>query len=253
MLSIRKKRIFLFGYKRQSASLRVLSQELTKLGIRHVRRDSSTTKPPRKYDFIIPWGSIDADSHISSAQNKLETFKKLKEANISIPEFSTEYAKAKEWVDAGYRVLCRTLLRASGGKGIHLVNTVAEIVKAPLYVRYQPKKHEYRVHVYRGRVIDVQQKRKRSGVSAESFNKYLRNYAQGWVFCRQNIVEPELLRDLALSVVSSLGLVLGAVDIIYNPATNQLLVLEVNTAPGIEGETVKKYAEAIIQDYKAQQ
>jgi len=54
---------------------------------------------------------------------------------------------------------------------------------------------------------------------------------------------------VALAAVSALGLDFGAVDIIYNEHENQYYVLEVNTAPGLEGTTVEKYAEAFAKEF----
>jgi D-alanine-D-alanine ligase-like ATP-grasp enzyme len=45
--------------------------------------------------------------------------------------------------------------------------------------------------------------------------------------------------------VSAINLSFGAADIIYSRKKNAAFVLEVNTAPGIEGLTVLDYANAI--------
>jgi D-alanine-D-alanine ligase-like ATP-grasp enzyme len=42
----------------------------------------------------------------------------------------------------------------------------------------------------------------------------------------------------------------GAVDIIYNAKRNECYVLEVNTAPGLEGTTVEKYATKFASELK---
>jgi D-alanine-D-alanine ligase-like ATP-grasp enzyme len=36
----------------------------------------------------------------------------------------------------------------------------------------------------------------------------------------------------------------GAIDIIYNESRDQAYVLEVNTAPGLTGQTIQSYADA---------
>ena len=59
-------------------------------------------------------------------------------------------------------------------------------------------------------------------------------------------MEPTGLRDISRDAVTALGLEFGAVDIIYNDKSKKLFVLEVNTAPGIEGATVTKYKDAIL-------
>jgi D-alanine-D-alanine ligase-like ATP-grasp enzyme len=42
------------------------------------------------------------------------------------------------------------------------------------------------------------------------------------------------------------GIHFGAIDIIYTAATNKARILEVNTAPGIEGKTVDLYSEVFL-------
>ena len=84
------------------------------------------------------------------------------------------------------------------------------------------------------------------------FDGYVRNLANGWVFCRDNVVEPDGLRDAAVSACAALGLDFGAVDIIWNERENKCYVLEVNTAPGLQGTTLENYANAIAAWIKAQ-
>ena len=46
----------------------------------------------------------------------------------------------------------------------------------------------------------------------------------------------------------AVGLKIGAVDIIWNELENKCYVLEINTAPGLEGTTLVKYTEAILKE-----
>ena len=50
---------------------------------------------------------------------------------------------------------------------------------------------------------------------------------------------------MALNAIEDLQLDFGAVDVVVSGYSDNSFVLEVNTAPGIEGTTVKKYVEAI--------
>lgn len=142
--------------------------------------------------------------------------------------------------------MCRRKLNGHSGAGIVVAARVEDIVDAPLYTQYVKKAKEFRVHVAFGQVIDVQAKRKRIDFSGE-VNFAVRNHDNGWVYCRENIEEPADLRDQALRSISALGLDFGAVDIIYNQHYNKCYVLEVNTAPGLEGTSVTKYTEAFVQ------
>lgn len=147
------------------------------------------------------------------------------------------------------RVVARTLTNASEGRGIIIFNKEDPPPDAPLYTEYIPKKKEFRVHVWNQEVIDVSEKRKRKGF-VDNRDTQIRNTANGYVFCRDGVTEPDGLRGVALSAVRALGRSYGAVDIIWNEKRNQCYVLEVNSRPGMEGTTVEKYAEAILRSIK---
>jgi hypothetical protein len=169
--------------------------------------------------------------------------------DVNCPEFTRDRNIAAGWIAAGDSVMCRTLLRASEGRGIVVAETVDQLVAAPLYTRYVKKKQEFRVHVLNGQVIDVQMKRKRRGFEGERDTK-VRNLANGYVFCRDGIVEPATLRDVAIKATASLGYQLGAVDIAYNERNSRLVVLEVNANPGMQGTTLENYANHIVQQFR---
>lgn len=188
------------------------------------------------------------------ASDKLATFNQLKgKDGIRIPEYTTDRTVAQKWLTDGVVVVCRTVLRGHSGAGIVICSGEMDLPQAPLYVQYVKKKKEFRIHVAFGEVIDVQEKRKRSSDSdgeGVSTDYQVRNHQTGWVYCREDISEPESIRSMAVSTVSALGLDFGAVDLLYNEKRNEIYVLECNTAPGLEGTTVKKYAEAFAKALK---
>jgi glutathione synthase/RimK-type ligase-like ATP-grasp enzyme len=215
-------------------------------------------QPSREFKAAINWGNsvhhylgntriINNVQGVSTAGNKLMTFTILDGVEgVTIPEFTNVHNTACEWSEAGIVVVCRTKLRGHSGDGIVLVPANGDIVPAPLYVKYVKKAKEFRVHVAFDEVIDVQEKRKRSGFEGADYQ--VRNHQTGWVYCREDIIEPEGIRDMAIRTVRALGLDFGAVDIIFNSKQNQCYVLEVNTAPGLEGETINKYTDAFIKE-----
>lgn len=168
---------------------------------------------------------------------------------VDCPEFTQSRETAASWIADGSAVFCRKLLRASEGRGIVVAETVEQLVPAPLYTRYVPKKQEFRVHVLNGQVIDTQMKKKRRGFEDER-NTKIRNLANGYVFCRDGITIPETLHSLAISATRVLGYALGAVDIAYNVKNNRLVVLEVNANPGLQGQTLENYANAIVSQLR---
>ena len=184
-----------------------------------------------------------------SGTDKLTQMERFQAANVSIPEFTVDRNVAISWLP-DTSVVCRTLLRGSEGRGIVVAETNEQIVPAPLYTKYFKKKKEFRVHVFNGTIIDVQEKRKRSGV--ENVNHYIRNLTNGYVFCRDAIVRPTGLEDLALRATAALGYTIGAVDIAWNEHYDRLVVFEVNSNPGLQGTTLDNYSNAIIEWYRSQ-
>jgi glutathione synthase/RimK-type ligase-like ATP-grasp enzyme len=188
---------------------------------------------------------------LKSGTDKLTQFRKFHENNVSAPDYTTDRAIAASWLSDGC-VVCRTLLRSSEGKGIVIAETEDQLVSAPLYTKYVKKKKEFRVHVLNGQVIDVTEKRKRSGFDGERDSR-VRNLANGYVFCRDGITEPVGLQELAQGACQALSYTIGAVDVAFNEHHNRCYVLEVNATPGMEGTTLEKYATAIAAWYKEQQ
>jgi glutathione synthase/RimK-type ligase-like ATP-grasp enzyme len=234
--------------------------ELIRKPVRRLYIDDQGTFVGKAKNVLINWGSsalparlltsgrvVNHPTKVARAANKLTTFQRLKEVgSISIPEFTTNYEEAVAWVNDGRVVVCRTKLNGHSGAGIVMAARQEDVVQnCPLYVRYVKKIREYRVHVAFGQVIDVQAKRKRSDFEGE-VNYGIRNHHTGWVYCREDVVEPENLRAQALATVQALELDFGAVDIIYNDHQKTCYVLEVNCAPGLEGTSVENYANAFV-------
>jgi RimK-like ATP-grasp domain len=179
--------------------------------------------------------------------NKIEQFSAFQQANVSCPKAAVTTEGAR---NLNVKTLfARTLINSTGGRGIIEFESSKEVYpRAPLYTEYIPKKAEYRVHVFNGQVIDVQQKKKRREFGAERDTR-IRNLANGYVYTRDGIVPPTGLGDLAINAVNAVGYVYGAVDIIYNEKRNQCYTLEVNSRPGLLGTTLDKYTDALINTF----
>lgn len=248
----KQKRIILIGYKIGSRSLKNLQTQLKEdqnaRRVLRVRRTSLRYRR-RPSDCIVAWGPTNPCPHVDQAQeaakknasNKLLSFRRFAEHNVPVPEWTTDKEVARSW---NKTIVCRTLLCSHSGKGIILVEPNQEIPNAKLYVQYKKKKHEYRVHVFQGKVIDVAQKKRKVG--HENRDNQIRNHANGWVYARDNINPPADINTIALNACAAIGLNSGAVDIIWNEHENKCYVLEINTAPGIEGTTCKNYTNEII-------
>lgn len=103
---------------------------------------------------------------------------------------------------------------------------------------------EFRVHSFLSRSI-------RAGVKAprEGFNNphpWIRSYDAGWQIRYDGVTSQQRHRELAHRATQALGLDFGAVDI-GEKVNGDLVVLEVNRAPGLEGGTVTRYSNAILR------
>lgn len=208
----------------------------------------------RQPTLIINWGSTEpiAESKkvtvlnkpeaVSLAVNKHKTLTTLTSKGVLTVPFTNQVQTATKWVKDGKIVYARTMLKSSQGDGIVVVDSIDKMIDAPLYTLGITKPVEYRVHVLNGRVVDYTQKKRKSGGDA---NQYIRNFNNGWVFCRENVELPDKVMVESILAIRTLGLDFGAVDVLYKDG--MALILEVNTAPGIEGTTLIKYKEELCR------
>jgi len=266
-------RPIIYPYNFGSKSARALSNLLRQRGYRAKRVRPDGNYRPYRNHMIINWGFqhvpeflrnpvtgcgpvVNGFEAVGRASNKLLAFRAMEEAgDVAIPEFTTSTEEAQAWVDGGGIAVCRNILRGHSGAGIGLVgqsiidgdHTGVVPRDVPMYVKYLKKATEYRIHVFNGRVIDIQQKRKRGGMEEGGVNYQIRNHQFGWVYCRGDVAPHQSVLDNAIASVRALGLDFGGVDVIWNDHYEQAHVLEVNTAVGLEGQTVINYANAIQQ------
>lgn len=243
-------------YRRGSRGATSLARGLGGLCL---RIDGTSRYVPRPTDTIINWGSTDIGSvHfargyprrilnlpniVRQASNKLHFFRTMSERGLQniIPEYWENTRDIPDEVFEGDgMVVCRTTLAGHSGEGIVLASSRAELVPAPLYVKYIKKQQEFRVHVGRGQsIISLQRKARR--VDVENPNWQIRNHANGFIYAREGVEAPPPVLDSAIAALDATGLDFGAVDVIWNERHQRAYVLEINTAPGLEGTTVEDY------------
>lgn len=247
------KRIRIFPYKLYSEGARALATALDTICVKHDGRYR-----PRANDLIINWGSstvpnwyqqteieqtLNHPLNVAQAVNKLTTLQLLQRNGVPTPEWTTDYYTALRWWKIGEAIVERHNLKGSKGDGIRIINTdeVDEVTVAPLYTKLIQRAREYRVHVFDGQVIDLQQKKRREGNDSDGTIKNLDN---GWVFVRDDITPPpRSIFDVSIRAVQALGLDFGGVDVLVKDG--QCYVLEVNCAVGLEGSTINSYVNAI--------
>ena len=250
--------MFIYPYRQGSGSVRALRDAL---GARVIRLENSRFRGgPNK--IVINWGNsegseeleksevINKPAAVKLASNKLSFFNHVKDS-VRVPFFTTDFNEAKaEILDKDAIVVVREKLTGHSGEGLVILEDEEDWEmynhsRAKLYVKYVPKFNEYRIHVNAGEVIDIQRKALRNDINREEANWHVRSHANGFIFARNEEEKPpQDVLDQSIAAVVSCGLDFGAVDVVWNKYHGQAFVLEVNTAPGLEGETVETYTRA---------
>lgn len=243
--------MWIYAYNSNSRSAHALAGELGARCIRH--ENSRFIGRPRK--VVINWGSsklpdevhkstvLNGSQRVAHMTNKLKFFELCKKS-FRIPAFTTDQDVAETWRRSGYDVCARTILNGHSAAGLelHRSDDRHPVGPAPLYTKYIPKKHEYRVHCVKldgENATFVQRKARRDGVDV---NWQIRNLENGFVYIVAYEV-PEDVIEQALKAFKKTGLDFGAVDVIWNDKRKRSYVLEINTAPGLEERTAQFYAE----------
>ena len=247
----------LYAYKMGSRSSKIVAESL---GIKRIKHKNSKFRG-RINKTVINWGAnnlpdevkkctvLNNPASVNACADKKMFFECMDDAGYSenLVPYTTNKEEALEWLQEGSTVVCRTLTKANSGRGIIIAEEAAELVDAPLYTKYVPKKYEYRIHLYKNKegnskVFDTQRKARNRDVADDDVNWKIRNYDNGFIFARNeehNI--PPIVMINAAEVFSATGLDFAAVDIIYNERQDKAYILEINTAPGIEGTTLDNY------------
>lgn len=235
-------------YRQGSRSAKALAEALKG----KVLKLEGSSFSPKASDVIINWGNtgevpyddvLNYPNIIKDASNKLNFFEKIKAIHPDIiPPFWTSQAAIP--ADA-YPVVCRTTLAGHSGDGIVIAQIPAEVVAAPLYVKYIKKKEEYRIHLGKTgedvQTIAIQRKVRDPARAVTDWK--VRSHQNGFLFQRQNLNPPGSVLAVARQAFLCSALDFGAVDIVFNEQSGRAYVLEINTAPGLEGQTIQDYAD----------
>lgn len=263
-------------YRQGSKGAKALAEAL---GGKVLLLEGSKFTPKSDNDVVINWGATQSASQtmpnwnalnngftllnnwldIRAASNKLQFFQLMRNAghdNITPRWWATQ----EEIPDDAFPIVCRTELAGHSGAGIVIANTRDELVPAPLYTQYIKKEQEYRIHVGKSYVtlpdhdreplsleeqyvtIAVQRKARSHNVPDHLVNWQVRSHANGFVFVREGVSPPAAVLDAARLALGASGLDFGAIDVIWNSHQERAYVLEINTAPGLEGQTIEDYA-----------
>lgn len=179
--------------------------------------------------------------------DKLQQYKFFQQKGLNGLEFTQDAKVAAEWQKKG-TVVGRKTLTGSSGAGIVLFEPGEQAAHGCLaYTKYVPKKREFRVHVFKDKVVTIVEKRLKKDWDGPH-NPKIRNLANGYIFCQELDLTQDLrqrINVLALAASKVCGSDFRGVDLGYNEKNDNLFIIEVNSAPGIEGSNVGKYVEVI--------
>lgn len=216
------------------------------LGGMRIKRSCSTYLY-KDTDVVINWGSSDnpfpkaLNANIGSVLSKKAFFDRCKYADIT-PRYALDPTAAKA---LGSKLVCRATDKGKDGEGITIWEGDGPLPSAVLYVQFQPKTAEYRVHVGRtkdGEIVIIGQQRKFKPSGGDI-------WAGDSCYFRWNepatglpVVLPEGVRDVAFKTLALFEeITFTGLDIIYDSATGKAFVLEANSAPMMTPKTVECY------------
>lgn len=157
--------------------------------------------------------------------NKYEELVQLQKCGVPTPRFGLDHTKLKG-------VMLGRKFKHARGRDIVLVSQHSQGIKGSnFFTELIHKEREFRLWVFRNRVLGVYMKQLRYPKRDKGPLKNLVwNWKHGYafVFCRN---APEALNQVAVDAIRALDLDFGAVDIVEQD--EKYSVLEVNTAPGV--------------------
>ena len=217
---------------------------------------------PRLDRMFNTFNTVRASSRKPLMQNYFAEF------GVPCLDFTRSLERAQQWAEED-TVVCRTLTRASRGRGIVLAHSPDEIVESGLYTKLFTghRVREYRVYIVAEKAVDITEKRRRGrgwceehGVDRDSeWTNVVRSHGNGWVFARNTFEASEEERARIMQVAEdaahSIQLGFGAVDMIVSRdeetgELNDIRAVETNTSVGLEptATTTRLLAEAVARE-----
>jgi hypothetical protein len=225
--------------KRPSESASALVREILRRGFR-VRRWRGSHFTPTRGDLVVNWGATHPSKFVVPTLNpvlietKFGELKILHEAGVKVPPFSRIRGEERGWVgriDSHY----------GGG------DLLSPPPHPDFYVKRLDIVLELRFHIWHG-------KSWRSGIKIprEGFldpSHWVRSFDGGWRVEYGESIRGFIKkkhREAAKQAVLALGYDFGAVDV-GETANGKVYVFEVNSAPGLYGNTLRLYAEKVVE------
>lgn len=182
--------------------------------------------------------------HYGNGVDKLDQYHYFKHHNIPAPEFTVDRSVALHWISQGFEVVARTLTQGHAGHGVIVTNNANDLPHdAKVYTKYIKKLREFRVNMFKGKIVNIREKKRMAGATGDT---KIRSQANGYTTTYAKNVPPQV-KEVALEACKVTSSDFAGVDIIFNAYYNKAYVLEVNSGPSIEGQSVNEYAKAIME------
>lgn len=198
------------------------------LGVRAIKADLLKKVPNDTTVFNYGYSSlIDCENIINSwvatrrCVNKVLTLSLLSNKNIPCLQFCTDkrkIPKSWEWI------VVRTTVSGDNGKGIEYVERGHHVPKAPLYTEWYEHLYEYRIVVFKGKVV-------------ARYYKHL--YEDGyWWFEEQPKKGLKQVSEACIQGALALGIDYVGFDVLYN-SDEDFRICEANSGPIITDKVIK--------------
>ena len=204
-----------------------------------------------KCDLFIRWGSTEEFPNlrykyelntleaVKRTANKLEMLRTLSLAGISIPQFGTDLEGTESHKDNKGNYYIRNKLGVVRYGNDFNPTTDLYYTKPVMY-----KRREYRVHVFNGKVIGLYEKVP-FDATPENRPKLFKSDTCNFVRCDPLISRvDQSAQQMCIAAVSSLGLLMGGVDLIRNK-DGEFVICEVNSSPGLNSIMIARYVNEI--------
>lgn len=225
------------------------------------------TNKKAKCDLFIRWGnteqfnSLKYKKELNSLEavlrtsNKLTMLETMLAAGVATLQFSTDLSVIESFKDREGNVYIRNK------QGVVRYGNDYDAARDLYFSRpIRFKRREYRVHVFNGKVLGAYEKVPLSLAegqprNAETLPKLFKSDTCRFVRCDLEVDENGLnprvnaaAQQMCIDAVNSLGLTFGGIDLVRNKHS-EFTVVEVNSAPGLNGLNVERWVQAIKEYY----
>ena len=229
----------LYVYRRKpSGGAKELAQALTDLGVRARKVRAFNRLRLRRATGVVNWGD-DAPPDLPHQLNSAPVVNKLHElgvlTNAGVPTVTWSRTRVDGYLPRRSDHVGGADLLAPG--------------RADYWVQREEISREYRLHIFKtgGEHVSIRAGRKQP--YREDAHPWIRSHDAGWRLNYDGRGVTDKHRAVAKAATAALGLDFGAVDVAERP-DGTVFVLEVNRAPGLEGNTIQTYAHYIKQWYE---